>query len=179
MSSHVHRVKLGIDPVEEVEEEQLDREWTMEDFVPKEVSLDETWRGEEEVTTDDNLGSFVDVRELLQVGKKCGKVFDLIPWLVVDEYDKGGAIGGLEDLPDFDKLQMGTQFEMVADFKLALSDVVIKNHYEILKVEGKKKIYSTRCENHMCPWKARATFVDGKVKVTLLWRAYLWTFEAW
>lgn len=61
---------------------------------------------------------------------------------------------------------MGTQFEMMADFRLALSDVVIKNHYEVLKVEGKKKIYLIRCENRMCPWKAQATFVDGKVKVT-------------
>lgn len=65
MSSHVHGVKLHIDPVEEVEEEQLDREWTMEDFVPKEVNLDEPWRGEEEVLADDNLDSFVDVGELL------------------------------------------------------------------------------------------------------------------
>ena len=52
------------------------------------------------------------------------------------------------------------------DFRLALSDTVIKSHYEIFKAEAKKKIYSARCENHKCTWKVRATFVDGRVRVT-------------
>lgn len=55
---------------------------------------------------------------------------------------------------------------MLMDFKLALSNAVIKSQYEVLKVEAKKKIYSAICENHKCPWKVRATFIDGIVKVT-------------
>ena len=61
----MHDDELGIDPVDEVEEEQLDREWRKEDFVAKEVNLDEPWRGEDEILVDDNLNSFVDVRELI------------------------------------------------------------------------------------------------------------------
>ena len=138
----------------------------MKDFVPDEVNLDEPWRGEQEVLADDNLDSFVDVKKLIKFGKEWGKVFDPIPWPSVDEYDEGDAIGGPEDLPEFDKLQVGTQFETMADFRLSLSATVIKSHYEIFKAEAKKKIYSARCENHKCTWKVPATFEDGKVKVT-------------
>ena len=70
ISFYIHDDELSIDLVDEVEEEQLDWEWRMEDCVPEEVNLDESWRCKEEVLPDDNLDSFVDVRELIKVGKE-------------------------------------------------------------------------------------------------------------
>ena len=70
ISSYIHDDELDIDQVNKVEEEQLDREWRMKDFEPEEVNLDKPWRGKEEVLADDNLDSFVDVRELIKVGKE-------------------------------------------------------------------------------------------------------------
>lgn len=77
-------------PVEQLKE-QLNREWTMEDFVPQQINLDEPWRGKEEALADNNLDSFVDVREFLQVGKEWGKVFDPYHGLLLMNQMIGGS----------------------------------------------------------------------------------------
>lgn len=56
----------------------------------------------------------------------------------------------------------------MADFWMALSDMVIKSHFKVFNVEAKKKIYTARCETHGCPWKDWASLSSGWMRVTLV-----------
>lgn len=71
-----------------------------------------------------------------------GNVFYLISWLPVDITDDENAIEGPEEPRVAKKVEVGTQFKSMTYFRTALSDTVIKSHYDIQKVEAKKILYS-------------------------------------
>lgn len=64
------------------------------------------------------------------------------------------------------KIEVGAQFKLMVDFMMALSETVIKSHYNIQKVEAKKIIYSAKCVVHGCPWKICSMFVSSWITVT-------------
>lgn len=43
------------------------------------------------------------------------------------------------------KIEVGTQFMLMADFRMTLIDATIKSHYDIQKVEAYKRIYWAKC----------------------------------
>lgn len=80
---------------------------------------------------DTKLTNIVDVRELIEAKKNCGKVFDPIQWLPVDITNEGNAIEALEELEVAGKIEVRTQFKSMVDFRMTLSDMVISSHYDM------------------------------------------------
>ena len=156
---------INVDDIASMDD--LDREWREEELVPEdEIEEEERWEREDEVFVDASLLNAVDVRDLIDAGTNWRKVFDPIPLPAVDETDEGDVIGGPEEPCVVDNIVVGAEFKTMTDFRMCLSDTIIKSNYEVFKVEAKKKIYSARCEKHGCPWKVRASLSSGWVRVT-------------
>lgn len=89
-------------------DDDLDREWGLEDFVSNEqIEEDEPWDRDDEVFADIELTSVIDVRELIEPWKKWGKVFDPILWPPVYITNKGIAIEGPKEAQVVEKIEVG------------------------------------------------------------------------
>lgn len=68
-------------------------------------------------------------------------MFDLLSRLPVDILDDENAIEGPKEPQVAKKIVVWTQFKLMAYFKMALSDTIIKSHHDIQKVDAKKRVY--------------------------------------